>query len=108
MKSKIKDVVIIPTDLLLDRKLKYLVRGYGWRGSLESIDKAITAVYAVNIKAVLDPDYAFHGKVKYVTSEYIGRAQIELKLIHGYSRVRLVPLIIYKKDCYENNRIGVF
>ena len=108
MKSKIKEVVIIPADLLLDRKLKYLVRGYGWYDSLERTDRAATALLTLNVEAVLDPDYAFHGEVRYLTSKYTGKAQIELRLIHGYSRVRLAPLIIYKKDCYENNRIGVF
>lgn len=106
MKSKIKDVVIIPTDLLLDRKLKYLVRGFGWYDSLERTDRAATALLTLNVEAVLDPDYAFHGEVRYVTSEYIGRAQIELRLMHGYSRVNLVPLIFYKKDCHENVKIG--
>ena len=100
MKSNIRDVVIIPTELLLDGKLKYLVRGFGWYDSLERTDRAATALLTLNVEAVLDPDYVFHGEVRYITSKYEGKVQVALRLIHGYSRVNLVPLILYKKDCY--------
>ena len=97
MKSNIRDVVIIPIELLWDRKLKYLVRGFGWYDSLERTDRVSTALLTLNVEAVLDPDYAFHGEVRYITSKYVGKAQVRT---HGYSRVNLAPLILYKKDCY--------
>jgi hypothetical protein len=100
MKSNIRDVVIIPTGLLLDRKLKYFVRGFGWYDSLERTDRAATALLTLNVEAVLDPNYAFHGEVRYITSKYAGKAQVGLRLTHGFSRVKLAPLILYKKDCY--------
>ena len=99
MKSNIRDVVIIPTELLLDRKLKYLVKGLGWYDSLKRTDGAETAFLTLNVEAVLDPDYVLHGEVRYFTSKYAGKAQVRSGLIHGYSRVNLVPLILYKKDC---------
>ena len=103
MKSKIEQVWIIPTDLLIDRKLKYYVKGVGWRDNIATGDRRADVRRALNIEAVLDPDYVHIGLVEYYVKNLRMQAWLKMSVIRGYNKSKLVPLLFYKKNCRKSN-----
>lgn len=103
MKSKIESVLIAPTDLLMDRKLKYYVKGVGWRDKIATGDGRADVRRALNIEAVLDPDCAHVGLVEYYVKDLRMQAELKMSVIYGYNKSKLAPLLFYKKNCRKSN-----
>jgi hypothetical protein len=96
MKSKISKVVIIPSGLLCDRKLKYLIRGAGWIDSLDFQMRELSARMFCRIEAVINPDDVFQGEVGYAEGDFYGTAKIP-SFITLNELPNLIPLILHEK-----------
>ena len=98
MKSRIERVLIIPTDLLMDRKLKYFIKGEGWRNEVETINRRVTANNILNVEAVINPDYIHIGTVEYLDKEFICITELKSRLCK-LRDISIVPLIFYRGNC---------
>ena len=98
MKSRIEKVLIIPTDLLMNRKLKYFIKGEGWRDEVETINKRVTANNFLNVEAVINPDYIHIGIVEYLDKEFVYTTELK-SCLYKLRDINIAPLIFYRGNC---------
>lgn len=96
MKSRIAKVIIVPTKVLEDRRIKIKVTGIGWLPLEDRRDKTIACEIITSIECAINPDDIFCNWCEYhENGEYWG-VHVEVK--RGSKKTALV---CYKKD-YES------
>lgn len=96
MKSKIAKVIIVPTKILEDRRIKIKVTDLGWIPLEDRTNKSIECYLLTSIECAINPDDIFCDWCEYhENGEYWG-AHVKLN-----KRSKRTALVCYKKD-YES------
>ena len=96
MKSRIAKVIIVPTKLLEDRRIKIKVKGLGWVPLEDRENEITTCLIITSIEAAINPDDIFCNWCEYYEKgQYWGA---EVKVSRSSKRTVLL--------CYRENHKG--